>query len=86
LSCKEESNRRVVCDKAARGPDLGREEVRSGDHVGVRLDERAPRGRPVGRWLDAMVLQRLGDRAASHGVPDVLQRALDSAIAPGRVV
>jgi len=52
----------------------------------MRLDELPPSCWAIRRWLDPMLLQGLGDGARRHCVSDVLQRALDPAVSPTRVL
>lgn len=58
----------VVSHQTAGGPYLRGEEVRCGDQVGVRADERGPAHRSVWRGRDPVFLQRLGDGSASNAV------------------
>jgi hypothetical protein len=73
-------------DEAARGTDLDGEEVGCGDRAGMRVQERAPRGRSLWRRRDSGRLQDLGDGGPRHFVADVRERADDARVAPARVL
>ena len=48
--------------------------------------ERAPRHRPLTARLNALFLEDLCDRRSGDSMAEILERALDPPVAPGRIV
>ncbi len=71
-----------------RGPALGREEVTGGDRSGVRAQKLPPRRplRALGCRIDRVPLEKFLDRVRRNDMAEVLERALDSVVAPGQVL
>ena len=63
-------------------PHLSREEVRGGHRFPVRGQECAPRKRPLGDRTDTVGAQDRRDGRSGDLMPEVLERALDPAVAP----
>jgi len=76
----------VIADEADEGEHLDGEEVGGGDDVGVGLQERAPGRGAFGVRRDALVTQGLGDGRTCDAVVELLELALQPAVAPARVV
>src|SRR5450631_3078317 len=78
----------VVPDQPQRRHKLHREEIHSGDHTKVRLDERRPRvlALPLRRRLDAVLPQDPLYRRSADLVAQVVQRVPQPRVAPSRVL
>jgi hypothetical protein len=76
----------VVRHQPACGPDFGGEEVHRGDGVGVGLQERAPRCRPLRDRWHTVIDQRLGDGGAADLVAKLSHLAANARVAPAGVV
>ena len=77
---------RGVGDQAASRPHLRREEVGRRDDRSMRLDEGSSTERSARGRSDPVLLQDLGDRGTSNVMIETLQRSLDSAVSPARVL
>jgi hypothetical protein len=77
---------RVVRDQAADGPHLGREEVCGRDRAPVRGEKRAPRHRPLRHRAHPVGSEDAGDRGTGDAMAKILQRPLDPAVAPRRIL
>ena len=64
----------------------GGEEVGACHDIGVGSEKLVPCRRPYRAGRDALLLQGLGDRGSGDAVSDLLQLALDAAVAPARVL
>src|SRR5918992_4138718 len=76
----------VVGHQPARGPDLGREEIRSEQRAPVSAQKCAPRHWPLTARRNALFPQDLRDRRAANSMAKVLERTLDPRVAPARIV
>src|SRR6476469_5900529 len=85
---KADHEQQVVSYQAPRRPYLHREEIAGGQHLPVRLQERRPRGAPaaLGCRLDAVALQHVAHSPTTYLVTQIRQCALNSGIAPSRVL
>jgi len=52
----------------------------------MRPQKRLPRRRPLTTWWDALLLENRRNGRPRHAMTEVLQRALDAGIAPGRIL
>ena len=78
----------VERDETTRTPDLDGEEIGGSEDIPVGLEKLTPRRSLASLWgrVDAVLFQDVGDRSPSNSMADVLERALDSCVAPARVL
>jgi len=77
---------RVHGHQAAPRPHLAREEIRGSNRILVGAQKRLPRRRSLRHRWEAVRLENPRNRRPADAMPHVFQRALDSGVAPGRVV
>ena len=75
-------------DETTWSPDLDGEKVSSGEHAPVGLEELTPRRSfaALGSRVDSVLLEDVGDCRSANAVTDILQSALDSSVAPARIL
>src|SRR5437773_3161630 len=75
-------------DQSPPRPHFNCQKVAGTQHLPVRFEKRRPRraSAALGRWLDAIALQHIGNRPTPDFVIKVGQRSLNSRVSPTSIV